>query len=250
MLRPPTPTPTPTPTSLPPITIPVYTYLISLSIQANSTQARIGSTRAPATASSPARIIPSNWNAGEVSAVFNRVNTIWQPANICFENNIRPQQAPIQLPGTTRQGEEGADYVSPEGAFFIYSAIHHTGGGIVLLLVPRISNPIAIGERVSSPNIQNLAVLPSHPVTEYAATALAHEFGHILGLPHIHDGSAMSGMSAERQSALSSNLMFNSIGGSLLTQEQVTRARSANIAVTFTPRSSVAGSSSTTTINR
>jgi hypothetical protein len=131
-----------------------------------------------------------------------------------------------EMPAGTRP-----DVVDEPGYHYLASA-HRAGNGVRVLLVDRVARPDLGGESRYETRVCLIAY-----GSDLGATSriLAHEFGHLLELPHVDDGRR-PGPGQEREAAAwMRNLMYS---GALnpqaeLTPDQVQQARSSALARRF-----------------
>ena len=150
---------------------------------------------------------PSGWTQASLASAVTGANQIWTAGHIQFSMSS-PTTREFEVPG----GETTVD----ENAYqYLINQIQGSRGRITLLAVSRFAR-WDLGGQAS----RGTCILPSNLTEANRGRVFAHEFGHLLGLDHVGE-----------QVALLRNLMRPGlVAGPELTDDQIARARSSNLA--------------------
>jgi hypothetical protein len=118
-----------------------------------------------------------------------------------------------------------------DGGYHFLVAAHRAGTGVRALLVDTVARPELGGESRAQTRVCLIAYKSD---IDSLGRMLAHEFGHLLELPHINNGPAKPGQE-QMAAAWSRNLMYS---GALnpaaeLNADQVSKARASALARRF-----------------
>ncbi|MGH7345840.1 MAG: hypothetical protein ACREK4_13080 [Candidatus Rokuibacteriota bacterium] len=172
------------------------------------------------------RELPQRWTAAHAASVLQQASDLLRA-----RANIEFSRASCELVVEEMPTGAAAETVDEAGYHFL-AAAYRAGTGIRALLVDRVSRAELGGQSRQQTRVCLIAY-----GSDVAATAriMAHELGHLLGLPHV-DAARRAGPGQESQiAAWMRNLMYS---GALnpaaeLTQTQVQAARSSPLARRF-----------------
>ena len=194
------------------ITIPVDVHLITLYLSEErivTREVQVGrTTRTQRERQTSQRDIPPEVSAQDVRTGFQEANRIWQVADIRFiERSCVSRRA--SAPG-------GQAEVNQDG--FLSLAVEFPANNGVSALVVRSFSRHDLGGSAYEP--RKVCILQK--LGSMFGYVLAHEFGHLLGLPHV---------SVEDDSAIDNfNLMYPGLrAGNTLTEAQITQARNSSL---------------------
>lgn len=170
--------------------------------------------------------LPQRWTKFHAQSVLHGASAILR-ARADIEFRLGIVEAVIEEMPTGAQ----AHTVDETGYHFL-AAAHRAGNGVRVLLADRLSRPDLGGQ---SRHQARVCLIAYSSNVDNAARILAHEFGHLLELPHI-DHARRAGPGQEREAAVWARNLMNS--GTLqpdaeLNPAQIRQARSSALARRF-----------------
>lgn len=151
---------------------------------------------------------PCGQTRQSINQLMTRANQIWAPANISFTLQSLSSHR-IQAPGNREE-------VNEDGFLFLAGRYPAARNKVSALFVHRFSGTEG-GQAVEN---QRVCILKSSPA-QLMGRILAHEFGHLLNVPHIDESDT---------SHLQNLMRPGLVAGDQIIQDQIDIARQSNLA--------------------